>query len=484
MNVSELKKEGLKGSFWNFLTIAVNQVRNFIVSLVLARLLLPSDFGLISMAMVLNIVLDTFADFGLSNAIIRKETITDDETSTIFWLNIIMGASCSILVFLSAPLFSRYFEMPQLIGIVRVTSLSFFICSFGTLQTALFQRSLDFRSPFISRLVSGIVSGIIGIVLAIYNFGVWALVASNLFGWIVYSVMVWLMSSWRPKFIFHFGKVHDLWVFGWKMTLTTIVNRIFRQLDTLVIGKLYTATSLGLFERARSLNNLVVEYSFSSIRSVMLPTLSKLQNDPAALQYSILKLIHVISFLTFLFAGLMYICADDLIILLYGEKWVGAIELFKILGLFSITLCLPVVFDSVMNVVNKMNLYLWSGVARNAILLIAIPIGLSYGFITYVWSVSIARVLGLILYFFSTQLCIKLSVKSQLLAIVRYVIPFLLPLFLWKIIEYNTSFLLLNILIKVLFYIAIYTGLNFIMRNGGYITSYTLVRSLMLKIRG
>lgn len=125
MNVSELKKEGLKGSFWNFLTIAVNQVRNFIVSLVLARLLLPSDFGLISMAMVLNIVLDTFADFGLSNAIIRKETITDDETSTIFWLNIIMGASCSILVFLSAPLFSRYFEMPQLIGIVRVTSLSF-----------------------------------------------------------------------------------------------------------------------------------------------------------------------------------------------------------------------------------------------------------------------------------------------------------------------------------------------------------------------
>lgn len=259
------------------------------------------------------------------------------------------------------------------------------------------------------------------------------------------------MSSWRPKFIFHFGKVHDLWVFGWKMTLTTIVNRIFRQLDTLVIGKLYTATSLGLFERARSLNNLVVEYSFSSIRSVMLPTLSKLQNDPAALQYSILKLIHVISFLTFLFAGLMYICADDLIILLYGEKWVGAIELFKILGLFSITLCLPVVFDSVMNVVNKMNLYLWSGVARNAILLIAIPIGLSYGFITYVWSVSIARVLGLILYFFSTRLCIKLSVKSQLLAIVRYVIPFLLPLFLWKIIEYNTSFLLLNILIKVCF---------------------------------
>ena len=122
--------------------------------------------------------------------------------------------------------------------------------------------------------------------------------------------------------------------------------------------------------------------------------------------------------------------------------------------------------------------------ARNAILLIAIPIGLSYGFITYVWSVSIARVLGLILYFFSTRLCIKLSVKSQLLAIVRYVIPFLLPLFLWKIIEYNTSFLLLNILIKVLFYIAIYTGLNFIMRNGGYITSYTLVRSLMLKIRG
>ena len=474
-DVSELKREGIKGSLWNFLTMAVNQIRNFIVSLILARLLLPSDFGLISMAMVLNIVLDTFADFGLSNAIIRKSSISETETSTIFWLNILMGGGCTILVFISAPLFAQYFEMPQLAGVVRVTSLSFFISSFGTLQTALFQRSLDFRSPFISRLFSGVVSGIIGILLAIYHWGVWALVTANLSGWILYAGMVWILSDWRPKFIFKFREVRDLWSFGWKMTLTTIINRIFRQVDTLVIGKLYSASSLGLFERAKSLNNLVVEYSFSSVRGVMLPTLSKLQNDSEALRYSTLKLIHVITFLSFLFAGLMYICADDLIPLLYGEKWEGTIELFKILGLFSITLCLPIVFDTIMTVVNQMNLYLWSGILRNAILLIAIPIGISYGFVTYVWSVSIARALGLILYFFSTRYCISLTVKSQLYSIVRYTLPFLISLVLWKFIEYKTSCLILNLIIKASFYLIIYIGFNFLTRSDGFLICLSLI---------
>ena len=164
------------------------------------------------------------------------------------------------------------------------------------------------------------------------------------------------------------------------MTLTTIINRVFRQLDTFIIGKLYSAASLGLFNRAKSLNNLVIECSFSAIRSTMLPTFSKLQNDVELLRNSIIKLIHVISFLTFLFAGLMYMCADDLIIILYGNKWEGAIEIFKILGLFSITICLPVVYDAIISVVNRMSLYLWIGIIRNMILLIAIPFGIIYGF--------------------------------------------------------------------------------------------------------
>ena len=166
-NVSELKTKGLKAASWNFFNMMINQLRNFIVTLVLARLLTPADFGLVSMAMVLNSILDFLVDFGFSSAVIRKKIVSIVETSTIFWINIMVGASCTLLVFCSASGFAWFYEMPALTDIVYITSFSFFISSFGTLQTALFQRDLNFRKPFLAKLISGITSGVLGIVLAL-----------------------------------------------------------------------------------------------------------------------------------------------------------------------------------------------------------------------------------------------------------------------------------------------------------------------------
>ena len=480
-NISELKNKGLKSSAWNFLNLLTNQLRNFIVTLILARLLTPADFGLVSMAMVLNSILDFFVDFGFSSAIIRKERISETETSTVFWLNIIIGGICSLLVFCCAPLFSWFYEMPQLESVVRVTSWSFFISSFGTLQTALFQRMLNFRVPFKAKLISSIVSGLLGITLAICGFGVWALVFSNLSGWLLYSIAIWMMSTWRPQLVFKPREVVDMVSFGWKMTLSTFINRIFRQMDTLIIGKIYSAASLGLFNRAQSLNNLVIDYSFSSIRSVMLPSLSKLQNDDEALRYSVLKLLNVISFLTFLFAGLMYICADDLILLFYGNQWEGAIEIFQILGLFSISMCLPVVFDTVMTVANRMNMYLWSSILRSSLLIFAIPFGIYYGLMAYVWAISIVGIIKLVPTLFTTRSCIGLSVKLQVVSILRYVLPFLVPLVAWYFIMFQTDSYIVNLLIKGFFFGAIYVFINILMRNEGYVTCKGLVVQIINK---
>lgn len=480
-DISVLKKEGLKGSAWNFLNMAVNQTRNFIVSLVLARLLMPSDFGLISMALVLNTILDSIVDFGLGNAVIRKEKITETELSTVFWINILLGGFCTLTVFLSAPLFEYFFEMPQLGNIVRITSFSFLISSFGTLQTALFQKKLNFKAPFIAKLISGLISGIGGIILALLDFGVWALVFSNTAGWLFNSTILWIISSWHPKMLFQPSQVKELWNFGWKMTLTTIINRVFRQLDTFIIGKLYSAASLGLFNRAKSLNNLVIECSFSAIRSTMLPTFSKLQNDVELLRNSIIKLIHVISFLTFLFAGIMYMCADDLIIILYGNKWEGAIEIFKILGLFSITICLPVVYDAIISVVNRMSLYLWIGIIRNMILLIAIPFGIIYGFHAYIWSVSIASGINLIPYFFAANTCIQLPVASQIYTIVRYVAPFIFAILLWQIIDYSSRNHFIDIFLKSIYFLCTYVGYNMWAKNNGYVICQTLIKNTVAK---
>lgn len=475
-NVSELKAKGLKATSWNFLNIMVNQLRNFIVSLVLARLLTPADFGLVSMAMVLNSILDFLVDFGFSSAVIRKKSISIIETSTIFWINISVGALCSLLVFGCAPVFAWFYDMPALKSIVYVTSLSFFVSSFGTLQTALFQRELNFRKPFVAKLISGIFSGILGITLALCDFGVWALVFSNLSGWLLYSISIWFMSFWRPKLVFQLKAVSDMVTFGWKMTLATFMSRVIRQLDTFIIGKSFTASSLGLFNRAQSLNHLVVDYSFSSIRGVMLPSLSKLQDDFPAMRYSVLKLINVICFLTFLMSGVMYICASDIILLLYGDKWVDAIEIFKIIGLFSISLCLPVVFDTVMTATNRMTLYLWMNIVSNIITFIAVSIGLHYGLMGYIWAVSIASVVKIIPTLFSTTACIKLSVIKQLEAILRYAVPFVLILLSWKFIDFNTGYYVFNIVLKGGLFFIIYILVNLLLKNDGLHICWSLIR--------
>ena len=476
-----MKKESIKGSAWNFLNMIVNQLRTFIVSLVLARLLTPSDFGLVSMAMVFNSILDMLVDFGFSSAIIRKKEISEVETSTVFWLNILIGLGCTVLVYGTAPLISWFYEMPQLNSIIHVTSWSFLISAFGTMQTALFQRNLNFRLPFIVRLVSGIISGALGIVLAILGMGVWALVFSNLSGWIVNSILIWFVSTWKPKFIFKPKSITDLISFGWKMTLSTIINRVFRQLDTFIIGKIYSAASLGLFNRAQTLNQLVIDYSFSSIRSVMLPSLSKLQNDDEALRYSVLKLLHVVSFLTFLFAGLMYVCAKDLILLLYGEQWTGAIEIFQILGLFSITLCIPVVFDTVMTVANRMNQYLWISVLRNSLQLFAIPVGLYYGLSSYIWAISIIGMIKLIPYLFSTYDSIKLPIRTQLSSIFRYALSFIIVLLTFNIVEVDTGYYVSNIIFSGVCYAGLYVLINFVMRNDGMRVCVSLILNVIHK---
>lgn len=484
-NISELKRKGLRSSVWNFLNMLVNQFRNFIVTLVLARLLTPADFGLVSMAMVLNTILDTFADFGFSNAIVRKDKITETETSTVFWINILIGGCCTLFVLCCAPVFAWFYDLPQLRNIVFVTSLSFFISSFGTLQTALLQRALDFRKPFIAKLFSGLVSGILGIVLAVLGFNVWALVFSNLSGWLVYVILIWGMSSWRPKFIFVPGAVSDMFSFGWKMTSSTLINRVVRQLDTFIIGKLYSASTLGLFNRAQSLNNLVIEYSFSSIRGVLLPSLSKLQDDYAALRYCILKLLHTISFLTFLFSGLMYVCAEDLIMFLYGEQWGGSIGIFKILGLFSISLCLPIVFDTLLTVVNRMTMYLWLSVFRNVITLLAIPVGLYWGFDGYLWAISIAGLLKLIPSILTSKKCIGLSMKKQVESILRYAFPFVCILIMWPLfIKYlNTDIYILNILVKGILFTVLYLVFNVLLDNDGLKTFKSLIFGILRKKR-
>ncbi len=474
-DVSELKRAGAKGSLWNFLTSITGQLRNFIVSLVLARLLAPSDFGLISMALVFNSVFDTLIDFGFSNAVIQSKEITQKQKSTIFYLNLIFGAFFTTVLFLCAPLMADFFQMPELSQIVRFTSFSFILGALGTLQVSLFQKELNFKIPFKAKFISSIISGAVGIAMALLGTGVWALVVNNLCAWGLNSAVLWWKSEWRPSKEFDLTSVHTLWDYGWKFTATTVISKIFKQIDTFVIGRLYSASALGFFNRAQSLNNLVIDYSFSSIRSVLLPTFSKLQDDKQKFRHSVIKLINTICFLNFLFSGLMFVTAKDLITLLYGERWIDSVYIFKILAFFSITLSLPVLYDAIMSALAKMTLYFNIGLIRKPILLFAIPIGIYYGLEAYIWAINIANVISLLPYVWAAKKCIGLSYSVQIFTLLKYTILFLFCLVALTQMPIGIANHLLNAILVAIIYSILYIGICYCLKFDGLQTCINLL---------
>lgn len=482
-NISELKNAGVKGSIWNFLTSIIGQLRSFIVSIVLARLLTPNDFGIIAIAMVFNGLIETLIDFGFSNAIVQKKYVSQVQKSTIFYINILLGGIFTIALFLCAPIMEKYFAIENLANVVRFTSFAFIIASFSTVQTSLFQKDLDFKSPFKARVSSSIISGISGIVMALCGFGVWALVFSNLIAWVLNSLIIWRLSKWRPSFEFNLSSVKDLWNYGWKMTITTFFNRIYTQLDTFIIGKLFSASALGYYNRAQSLNRLVIDYSFSSIRSVLLPTFSKLQDEIDKFKISAIKLLNVICFLNFLFSGLMYISADDIILLLYGNKWIDSVPIFRILAIFSLHLSLPVLYDTIMSALSKMNMYLWVNILRKPVLLLSIPIGIFYGFYYYVWAINILYFVSIVPLFWSVKRCIGLGYREHITIIVKYCLPFIILSFIFLKFRFTFHYHLFNIIANSLLYAALYIGYAHTFKFDGYSVVKGLVINNLKKLR-
>lgn len=484
-NASELKGKGIKATGWNFLGMLIQQLRGFIVSLILARLLEPSDFGLISMALVFSGILDAIVDMGFSSAIIQKEKITATQKSTVFYLNVIVGFIFSLSIFILSPVMASFFSMDELSAVMKVLCWSFFISSFGTVQIALLQKELNFKIPFQAKVVSSISSGILGIILAFLGFGVWSLVVMNIIGWSLNTIIIWLRSKWRPILAFNFSEIYDLWSFGWKMSCSTVISQTFKKIDTIIIGKLFSAATLGLYNRAQSLNNLVIQYSFTSIQGAMLPTLSKLQNDLAAMRETVMKLIHLICFLNFLFSGLMYVCAEELITILYGDKWVDAADFFRILGIFAFSTALAPLLDTIMSSMNRMTLYLNVEIAKKILLAIAIPIGVFGGVYHYVWACQMAMAIGTILTFYTATISIKLSFWKQIFALFRYVLVFAIAIIICLNISFidNIEYDIIRLVVKSIIFFVSYIAINILLKSKGVILAKNQLLYVLKRVK-
>ena len=331
--MTTLKAQGTKAFIWDFFGKMTTYGMGFVVSIFLARLLEPSDFGLVAMVMVIIGMAAVFTDVGLGAALIQRRRVHPIHYSSVFYFNISVGFFLTLITYFSAYWISRFYHNEQLIPLAQVMSLSFIIGAFSSVQSTRLRKELNYALLTKIGLVSSVISGVTGISLAFWGAGVWSLVAQSLAQGIVYNILIWNAANWKPGLSFSWKALTQLWGFGFRMFLSGMLDAIFTRIDFLIIGKMFSAATLGYFQRSKSLNGMVIQYSSGSLMAVLFPILSKVQNDLPRFQNIVLKSLGIISFITFLLLGGLYLVSKELIVLLFSEKWLPSVDIFKILVL-------------------------------------------------------------------------------------------------------------------------------------------------------
>ncbi|MBN2396546.1 MAG: lipopolysaccharide biosynthesis protein [Candidatus Atribacteria bacterium] len=324
------KSKILSSLFWKLMERGGTQGIQFIVQIVLARLLIPEDYGIIALVTIFIIVANVFVQSGFNTALIQKKDANEADFSSVFYLSLFVASVLYVIFFFAAPLIAAFFEEPQLISVLRVLSVTLFFGAFNSIQNAIVARKMQFKKLFFSSLGAIVVSGTVGIVMAYAGFGVWALVVQQITNQLLTNAILWFTVKWRPRLLFSFKRVKSLFSYGWKLLVSSLIDRLSRDLSSLIIGKIYNAEMLGFYNRGKQLPELIVTNINGSIQSVMLPALASQQDNRQRVKEMVRRSIVTSSFILFPMMVGLAVIAKPLVKILLTEKWIPCVPFLQI----------------------------------------------------------------------------------------------------------------------------------------------------------
>lgn len=315
---------------WRFLERCGAQGVTFIVSLILARLLEPKVFGIIAIVGVFSSILSIFVDGGFVTSIIQKKDVDELDYNTLFYFNLFMCVLMYTIMFFVSPFIAKYYEMPELTKYIRVLSLSLILGGINCAQCTYVTKNLMFKKFFFSTLTGTIGAAILGVTMAYMGFGVWALIAQNLFNTIVDGIILWITVKWRPKLMFSFERLKSHLSFGWKLLVSSLIDKLYNEITQLIIGKKYTPEDLALYNKGNSFPNFIVNNINSSIDSVLLPTMSEVQDDKERVKSMTRRAITVSTYIMMPMMMGLAVCAEPIILFLIKDKWLFCVPYLRI----------------------------------------------------------------------------------------------------------------------------------------------------------
>lgn len=375
-----LTHKTIRGTFWSFAERFTAQGLNFLMLIIIARLLSPKEFGLIGMITVFLAVAQSLIDSGFSQALIRKQNRSEEDLNTVFYFNIVVSGLLYLLLFFISPYVASFYDEPQLSEVMKVVSLVVIIDSFAVVQRANYVIDLDFKTQTISSFISAVASGAIGIFLAYHNYGVWTLVFQQLSYSFINVVVLWSYSKWYPKLVFSWKSFDELFGFGSKLMISGLIDTVYRNVYQLVIGKFFSSESLGYYANAHKFSDFPSSNLTMVLQRVTYPVLCSIQNEDERLCEVYRKFLRLSAFVLFpLLCGLAAV-SDPFINLVLGEKWH-----------FAAVLMVPICFQMMWYPIHSINLNLLQVKGRSdlflrleiikkiigvTILVVSIPFGL------------------------------------------------------------------------------------------------------------
>lgn len=318
---------------WDFLGKAGSQITAFVLSIVLTRLLTPDEYGIMGMAMVIIYFGSVFLDIGFNRALVQQKEVSPLQYSTVFFISLGIGVFLTVLCYSIAGAVADFYKQPQVKPIFRALSFIFLVNAFNTIPTALLTRSMNFRALTIIVISSSILSGVAGIIMAYKGYGVWALVVQTLSYSIGVLIFLNVYVRYLPKLNVSFREIRTMWQFGKQLFASNILDMIFSRVDIFLIGRLFTPAILGYYTRAQSIDNMVKQFSSTSITSVLFPYISKNQDDKDFLTGLYNKYLHIVLLISICLSGMLFLVAPYIFEILFSRRWVYSGELFQIMAL-------------------------------------------------------------------------------------------------------------------------------------------------------
>lgn len=377
--VKGLKEKAVTGMFWSFSDSMATQVTQFIIGLILARILSPEEFGLVGMITVFLAISQSLADGGFGEALIRKKDATDADYSTVFYFNLLASIAIFAVFYVLAPVIASFYGRAELTDIARVLGVIILLNAISITQRTRLTKKIDFRQQMKINLMSALVSGAVAIVMALKGFGVWSLVWRSVIRSLMQTVLLGISNRWIPSLVFSRDSFKSLFSFGSKLLLTGLIDTIYNNIYMLIIGKFFAATQLGYYTRADQFSRLVSHNLTRTVQRVSYPVLSLVQDDSKRLREGYRKLIKATMFITFFMMLGMAAMAEPMIVTLIGEKWLPSVEYLQLLCLAAALYPLHALNMNILNITGRSDLLLKLEVVKKLLAVPVIVIGIILG---------------------------------------------------------------------------------------------------------